>query len=418
MLASRHLSSQFILRPSCVTGLISKASICHKSKLPEKNVRHWPYEKVPWNYFTMIGDPRTKKKFDENTKVIQIEGNIACGKKDFAQRLANELNMKIIPMPDLEGYYVNDHGYDYCALNPLLPERLRLCNWEMFHEDPTRHSVVHQQYYLFKLYLYQYVKALQHLFNTGQGVILIKSAYTHRSFIEAMHELGWLPMGYLRGDGFRFYDWKYYYLNMRNKILQGLQKPHLTIYLDTPVDKCMERIKNSKNPMIANSKAFVPEYLEAIERAYNDVVLPRQDYHSHVLRVEAPDRLTDDELGDVIDDIEKLDFTYDHHHTRFESWSDRDFNWYYKTRRCVTSNKIFRVFEAIEVPDYDIAGLGDSISQVDLILRQSLYEANVDDFGQSIKKSNDLRFTKLVNVILPTFNYGDKLNERLRTDFL
>jgi len=40
----------------------------------------------------------TTKRFDENTKLIFVEGLPAIGKSDFAQQLAEDLDMKYFPM--------------------------------------------------------------------------------------------------------------------------------------------------------------------------------------------------------------------------------------------------------------------------------------------------------------------------------
>lgn len=417
MLASKQLLSQLSLKPN-TPQLAAKAYICHKSKLPEKKVRQWPYEKYPWYYHTMLADPFTKNKFDENTKLIQIEGNIACGKKDFASRLAEELGMKVIDVPDIDSYYVNDHGYDYCALNPYLPERLRNCNKEMFHENPARHSVVHMQYFMFKLRVYQYVKALQHIFNTGQGVILVRSAFTHRVFVESMHELGWLPTGYIRGDGFQFYDWRLFYINMRNHVLGKLLKPHLTIYLETPVDTCMKNIKASRDPMIANSKALIPEYLESIEKAYNDVVLPRQEHNGHLMRVPYPSKLSHDQILDIIDEIEDLDFSYDYNDTRFQSWDDSELNFYSRNRMLCSSPRVEEIVASFDVGEFDIAGIGDSATQVDLKLRERLYQANVDDLTGCKNFDNDSKFKSLDKIIFPLKPNESKIYSMFRADFV
>lgn len=417
MLATKQLLSQLSLKPA-TPQLAAKAFICHKSKLPEKKVRQWPYEKYQWYYHTMLADPFTKRKLGENSKIIQVEGNIACGKYDFATRLAKELDMKFIDVPDIDCYYVNDHGYDYCALNPYLPERLRHCNKEMFHENPARHSVIHMQYFMFKLRVYQYIKALQHVLNTGQGVVLARSAFTHRVFIESMHELGWLPMGYLRGDGFRFYDWRLFYINLRNYVLGQLLTPHLTIYLETPVETCMKRIKASRDPLIASSNALIPEYLEGIEKAYNDIVLPRQEHNGHLLRVPYPKRISDVELMDVIDDIEELDFAYDHHDTKFGFWNDECYDFYIYRRMLYTSRKVDKIMSHFEVPDFDIAGLGDSTDQIDLKLRESLYQANVTQLGLDRSIDSDPRFTSYFRIMFPNQSNEKMIYNMFRADFV
>lgn len=419
MLATQQVVRHFKSKPDCLINLTIKASICHKSSLPPRECYRWPYEKRFYGYSNFWLDPFTKKKFNENSKLIQIEGNVACGKEDFGRRLADELDMKYMEEVDLESYYRNEHGYDYRALNPLLPERLRLCDWEMFHENPARHSVIHMQNFLFKLRLFQYIKAMQHLFNTGQGVIFNRTIFTERVFVDAMHKMGWLPMGYLRGDGIRFYDWKLRYNYIRNLVLYPLPKPHLTIYLETSVEKCLENIKNSNNPMISNSNALVPEFLENMEEVYEEIVLPKQDYNGHVIRVNAENRLTDGQIMDVIDDISQLDYEYDDHDTRFGKWNHEFYTfWHTNTRIIYTSFRQRALAKHFNAPWFDIAGLGDSISQVDIRLRQGLFEGHVGPLGHLLSYNSDTKVTSPLKAFLDMNNFEKRQKSWWYTDFV
>ena len=411
------LSSKLIIAGSGTARSLSckqVRTICHKSKLKAEKVYRWPYETRSYTRLTSLLDPRTKNKFNDNTKIIQVEGNVAAGKEEFARKLADELGMVYFPQVDLENLYINRSGYDYRALNPLLPERLRACDMEMFHENPTRHSVIHMQYNLFKMRLFQFFKVLQHIFNTGQGVVLTRSVFTERVFVEAMHELGWLPMGYLRGDGVRFYDWKVRYLYTRNLVLTSVPRPHLTVYLDTPVDTCLERIKNDPNPTVANSKALSREFLEGIENAYKNVVLPKQDFNGLVLNVDHPEHKTHDEIMDVVDDIEKLDFTYDHHDSRFEEWNPFFAFWHHDFRRLYTSDRVLKFADKLIQPYYDIAGMGDSITDGDIKLKRALIENHVRPFW---KHEFDADRYGYISSYFGFLNLGQYMDKSMRCDY-
>lgn len=363
-------------------------------------------------------DPFTERKFDENSRIIQVEGNVASGKNKFAHQLAEKLGMKVMEPVSLDDYYTNDHGYDYRALNVLLPERLRICDWDMFHENPARHSVIHMQNYLFKMRVFQYLEALRHLFNTGQGVILVRSCFTERVFVEAMEKMGWLPLGYLRGDGVQFYDWKSRYLYVRNGSLTSILKPHLTVYLDTPVETCSERIRNSEDPVIAQSRALVPEFLEEISKAYKEVVLPAASQYGHVLEVPHLNHKTEDEVLDVVDDIADLSFEIDNDDTRFDSWFPRDWwFWHLRMRRHFTTDICLQYIERMNTHWFDIAGLGDSITQADLKLRDYLYYGHVGSLGQTISRDQDYRIENLMKVLFGRHNFGDRLRYHLKSDF-
>lgn len=408
------------LKPNCLAGLILKASICHKSKLPpKKNTYHWPYERRPYRYYNFFLDPFTSQKMDENSKIVQVEGNVAAGKENIARGLADEWGMLYMPPVDIDQYYINRHGFDYRAFNVVLPERMRHCDSAMFHENPSRHSVIHMQHFLFKLRIFQYMKALRHLLNTGQGVVMHRSVYTERVFVEAMHELGWLPRGYVRGDGVRFYDWRIRYNYIRNLILEVFPKPHLTVYVDTPVDVCLDRIKEDADPMISESKALTKEFLEAIEKGYNDVVLPKQEYNGHLVKIDGSKELTRDEIMDVVDDVEMLDFELDNHDTRFQSWDTSEKRlWYFHKRKLYSSLSCMRILLILDQPLYDIAGLGDSISQIDIRLREALYEGHVSKLGGH----QDFWTNPDVHGFLKSFlhipRYAEQLEHCQRSDFL
>lgn len=406
------------LKAKKVTPQIINRTICHKSKLPPKNVKHWPYEKYSWGFHNWFLDPFTRKKFDENSKIIQVEGNVAAGKQEFARKLADQLGMVYFPPVDIEDLLINKHGFDYRAINPLLPERLRHCDMPMFHENPARHSVIHLQYHLFRMRVLQYLKACRHIFNTGQGVVLTRSCFTEAVFVEAMHNIGWLPTGYLRGDGVRFYDWKLRHNHLRNYVLFDIPKAHLTIYLDTPVDICLERIRNDPDPAVANSNALTREFLEAIETAYLDVTLPKQEANMNVLRYEHLEDRSDDEILDVIDDIEELDFEYDVHDTRFSNWEPKYLHWYFINRRRFTSRRFAKYLRPFDQHYFDIAGMGDSITDADLELRKGLMEGHVGPFGYNQSYGTDLRVQNVVKAFFDIPSFGETCDRELRADYL
>lgn len=419
MIGTSKLVQQIKLRPDNNINLILKASICHKSKLPPRKPPRFPFEKESYDILHMWKDPFTKHRFNENSRIVQIEGNIKSGKHEFAHQLAKELDMHVMPDVDIDDYYINEHGFDYAALNPMLPERLRNCTRDMYHENPARHSVVHMQFYYFKLRFLQYCKAMRHLFNTGQGVILVRSVFTERVFVEAMHNVGWLPTGYIRDDGVQFYDWKTRYIYTRSILLAHVLQPHLTIYLDTPVDACMDMIKNSDDPMIANSKALSPEFLEAIEGAYNDHVLNTTQYYGHLAHFDHPKTKTIDEIQDVIDELEKLDFNYDPRNTRFYGWfPETTWLWYISVRRHFTSTQPMKFNHWFFQPYFDIAGLGDCIDHEDTELRQMLHEANVGPVGEDYDRLRDPLTNSIPRIILNKETLDQKWNRWIKSDFL
>ncbi len=51
-------------------------------------------------------------RFDENTKIVAVEGSHAVGKTKFAQELADELEMLYMPRTDMDFYYKSPYGVD------------------------------------------------------------------------------------------------------------------------------------------------------------------------------------------------------------------------------------------------------------------------------------------------------------------
>lgn len=70
-----------------------------------------------------------------------------------------------------------------------------------------------------------YIQALAHLFSTGQGVVLDRSAYSDLVFVETLYRNQLITRNSHRALH-----------EIRDNTLQELLRPHLVIYLDVPVD--------------------------------------------------------------------------------------------------------------------------------------------------------------------------------------
>ncbi len=76
----------------------------------------------------------------------------------------------------------------------LLP-RLRTYDEKDFARDPTGPvpgSYDRMLFSLFQVKFDQYWKALRHLFNTGQGVVLEGSPFSHYAYVDAAYNAGWI----------------------------------------------------------------------------------------------------------------------------------------------------------------------------------------------------------------------------------
>lgn len=113
---------------------------------------------------------RTTLRFDENSKLVVVEGAHAVGKTKFAKELAEELEMLYMPNPAVTSMAVNAYGDDLRNYK----EYFTPANWVFdetdFSRNPTgvvdgscdRH---HLRLYIEKFRTH--LNALQHIFNTG-----------------------------------------------------------------------------------------------------------------------------------------------------------------------------------------------------------------------------------------------------------
>jgi len=75
------------------------------------------------NWYGLIDG--TRKRLDENSKVIVVEGPPCCGKTELAKTIAADLDMEHYPMFTMDDYFLNRYGFDRRNLDPQLPARIR-----------------------------------------------------------------------------------------------------------------------------------------------------------------------------------------------------------------------------------------------------------------------------------------------------
>lgn len=152
----------------------------------------YDYKKHPFYYLYKYFDGSITRLTPENAKIVVVEGPIAAGKTAFAKYLAEELDMKLMPAITIDDYYINQYGYDLRAMDPELPESCKSYDLKDFNENPTHYKAASFQIIMATRRYSQYVDALAHVFNTGQGVVLERSYYSDFGFAGAMHEVGYL----------------------------------------------------------------------------------------------------------------------------------------------------------------------------------------------------------------------------------
>lgn len=303
-----------------------------------KRAEPWPYETKKYTFLHGYLD-NTLDRFDENTKVIVVDGNIAAGKSTFAESLANELDMKYFPEATMDRLYINDYGYDLRQLDSKLPPNCRSCDVKKFYEDPHFRRVAFFQIAMYELRFEQYLDAMTHLLNTGQGVVLDRSIYSDFVFMETMHKFGYLSKGV-----------RNFYYEAKDNSIYELLRPHLVIYLDVPVPTVMERIKKRNIPFEVNSKVLTADYLSTLEYYYKQKFLKEISSHAELLIY---DWSNYGDVDMVVEEIERIDFEKPQEEDgKFKDWNIKD-KWKWNALRRRYGNEKLSLFKLFNIVRMD-----------------------------------------------------------------
>jgi len=270
--------------------------------LPER-AKPWDYQRWGFEYIHALFDGTTKR-FNENSKLVVVEGPPALGKTEMAKALAEEFDMKFVPGFTMEDYYVNNYGYDLRELDyRFTSERNKSFDEKKFAQDPLGQDggLDRMLWNLHMMRYLQYVDILEHLFNTGQGVVTERSPFSDWAYIDAAFNQGWLDK-----------TTKTHYWKMRNLTIDAILRPNLIIYLDAPTEVVQSKIRarsQTSHPWEANSPVWEnTEYLEDLyQKMMKKQYLPVAAESSYVLQYDWS------EGGDVevvVEDIERLQMDY------------------------------------------------------------------------------------------------------------
>ncbi|XP_068155485.1 NADH dehydrogenase [ubiquinone] 1 alpha subcomplex subunit 10, mitochondrial [Drosophila tropicalis] len=268
----------------------------------------YPYKTKKYSVINAFFD-KTSKRFDENSKVICVEGPVAAGKTKFAKELAEELDMQYFPAVDMDLIYINPYGYDMRQLDAQMPPSCRSFDVKNFCQDPNHDLAALFQIRMYMLRYSQYIDALQHIFSTGQGVVLERSPHSDFVFMETMFRQGYISRGA-----------RSVYNEIRQNTLGELLKPHLVIYLDLPVDAVQKQIKSRNVDYEVSSKVFSEAYLRDLETLYKQQYLKDISSHAELLIY---DWTAGGETEVVVEDIERIDFDQhesDPHNKKMLDW--------------------------------------------------------------------------------------------------
>lgn len=333
----------------------------------------------------------TIDRFDENTKIIVIDGPIACGKSELAAKLAEEFDMKHYPEPTGDDFYINPYGFDLRTLDPRLPENCRSFDHKAFNKDPTHRHAGRYQFILYQLRFRQYMDAMTHLLNTGQGIILERSIYSDYVFANAMVE-----------NNFMTKEARVVYQDLKDNTINFLFRPHLVVYLDTPINVIRDRVKERNRDYEKDSKILTDGFLTSLEKHYKQEYLKEISKHSEIL---VYDWSVKGETEIIVEDIERIDFdTYDYGETKGKDWrKGKEVEWA-DIRMGFTNNKT-GILNLLTVPNWIADELminGEDSHQLELVLNSVPclqydygYNAEAGDTGILFKNKSYRRETQL-----------------------
>lgn len=323
------------LRARCLFQSLCKTSVKHTQAAfisTRLNRQENPYKLPPFPYKTKnvtlwvrLFDPMLAR-FDDNTKVVVVDGPIACGKTKVAEKLAEELEMLYFAPPSFDELYITEYGFDLRTLDSQLPPDAQTIDIYKFLTQPEHVQVNCLQHNMYCLRLLQYADALAHLLSTGQGVVLERSVYSDIVFMLAMDKAGYSSRGTVD-----------VYYQMREATFPLLLAPHLCIYLDVSPERVHENIKKRGIPEEVNSKVLNMDYLRYIDHFYKETYLREIAKSSHVLMYNWEDEA---DMDVVFEDIEKLDFNYNKREpTRFDTWNLNIRNRWFDVRQLYADEK-------------------------------------------------------------------------------
>nr|XP_022902898.1 NADH dehydrogenase [ubiquinone] 1 alpha subcomplex subunit 10, mitochondrial [Onthophagus taurus] len=313
-----------------------------RATLPAPKPKPYDYNNKSYPTYKFFLD-RTTSRFTENTKVIVVEGPLAAGKSKFAKELADELEMKYYPEANLDMWYINDYGFDTRTLDDQLPESCKSFDVNNFMLNPKHRLSAQFQVKQYAVKFSQYIDALAHLLSTGQGVILDRCVYSDFVFVEAMYSQGYISKGA-----------RSFYYDLRKSSIGELLRPHLIIYLDVPVGKVLENVKNRNIPYECNSPVLNAQYLTTMEQFYKQKYLKEMSVRSELL---VYDWTNEGETEVIVEDIERMKFeNYDDQNPKFEDWMEGSDEAWALLRQKYSDTKGSLMYY-LNVPRYDVPEL-------------------------------------------------------------
>jgi NADH dehydrogenase (ubiquinone) 1 alpha subcomplex subunit 10 len=341
-----------------VANLTSNLSYEIKGEKPKRH-KPCPYKTRGFRHMLHSAfDCKVRKRFDDNSKVIAVEGPLASGKNALAKKIAEEFDLLYVPeVTDTEYYMEQGNGeFDIREYDEQLPVGAQSVDFERFFLQNGSKALLKNfartQYELFRTKLKRYAHDVTApLLNTGQGVVMTRGMWSDIIWAHTLHKTG-----YISSDALKAFQYQY------QVSTDYFNYPHLIIYLDNPIDKVKENIQKRGTSWEVNSPVITDEFLHAMEDAYKNVYLSEMKKHSEIMMVDLSEEQEPD-FDYLSEELEKLNLDEAplEHPKRFKSWQkpNRELN-FMRNDVCIKNQKeikkIFMFDRPLECPELLLLG--------------------------------------------------------------
>jgi len=297
-MALRKLTKVILTQSNRAACLYGARCISGKAlrEADSKLLKPFPYEEQDFRGYNSL--EKTSYRFDENSKLIVVDGAHAIGKSKFAQELAEDLDMKFISYPRVTDMLINGYGVDLRQYNDLMLPINKTYDEIDFSRNPVGPVEGCGDRFCLEIYKQkwkQHIHALRHILNTGQGVVMEGCPFNDYAYFDAAYNQGWIAR-----------ESRVQYKEVCRVTLPHIMKPNLYIYLDAPVDTVVKNIQNRGNEWDKDSPVWTnKQYLLDIYNELKRNFLKQQQQHSRVL---VYDWTEPGDMEIVVEDIEALNF--------------------------------------------------------------------------------------------------------------
>lgn len=195
--------------------------------------------------------------------MIVVEGLIGAGKSTLTQQLSD--------------HYKARPFFEPVASNPYL---------SFYYQDPKKYALT-MQFYLMSNRFDMHQKGIEHIWKTGEPCIFDRSIYGDYVFAKK----NWLD-GNMSELDLENYD------KMRKVMFRFLMVPHITVYLKTDPEICLNRIKNRER--VCESDIPIA-YLKGLDDLYKELIYDLKRRGSKIITLDWNEFQPLEEVAAVLD---------------------------------------------------------------------------------------------------------------------